>query len=512
MMKKLMIISTVLFMVLNSCKEDDTEELIDFSVSFTSETISLQETDATKDISLSFSRAASDAGTITINYTVENATYGTDFTTTPAGDSGSLSVPVAIGDLSTTFSLTKILDPIEGTTKTVTFTISSFDQTDWINGSTTSALVSFTPIASLGAVIDVETGGSNEPNQVYIDLSTGKQTAVRRDIWEIAFYNGTENRVFLNSSLLVSAVELDGYTDIDAVSSTTTFTEPIALKVLNFSTYQSDDVSVTNMEELTAGLPVGYTQYGDLDEGISFTDSQTGNISETAFAEVSTTDEENNVYIVSLGSAIPTEAAELGKVNTTGDHRGFLKVRILSTTTGYTVQYAALDDTSFTEVAISKDDSKLLSAFSLSTGAEVDVEPAEEEWDLNISGVFSFYGFNYGIVAGLTYTDYALHNTLGNVGLYQVTTYETDDEGVVTNLEVPSYADFAATDVNESSLVTDNKAVIGSGWRNAFAGSLSDDRYYVLKDASGNFYKIKFTAFLSSEGERGYPQFVYERL
>lgn len=511
-MKKLLFYNAILFfLVLSSCKNDDSENLIDFTVSFNSDTISLAESDTTKEITISYSRAATEAGNITLNYQVENAVYGTDFTTTPDGDSGSITIPVAVGDVNTTLNFTKLLDPIEGTTKSVTFSINGFDQTDWLNGTTTTSLVSFTPIAALSGVIDVETGGSNEPNQVYIDLSTGQQTAVKRDTWELGFHNGTENRVFLNSSLLVSAAELKGYTDITAVTSNTTFTTPIDLLVLNFTTYQSDPISVTNISELTAGLPIGYTQYGNLQEGIVFTDQKSGNLEETAFAEISTTESENNVYIVGLGVDIPTEAADLGSISTTGDHRGFIKVRVLSDGNSYTVQYAELDATTYNEITINKDATKILSALSLTNGAEVAVEPAKELWDLNVSGVFSYYGYQGPALAGLTYSDYALHNTLGGVGLYQVTTYETVD-GVVNNFDVPSYTDFSSTDVDEASLVFDDRSIIGSGWRNAFSGTLKDDRYYVLKDAGGNFYKFKFTAFLSSEGERGYPQFVYERL
>lgn len=510
-MKKLLFYTLASLLVLSSCKDDDTEELIDFTVAFSTDTVSLSEEDSTKEIILNYSRAAAESGTITVNFNGENAVYGTDFTTTPAGDSGAISIPVAVGDMSTTLTFNKLLDPVEGTTKLVSFSISSFSDTSWKNGATASASVSFTPIASLGGVIDVESGGSNEPNQVYIDLSTGQQTAVKRDAWEIAFHNGTENRVFLNSSLLVSAAELPGYTDINAVNSTTTFSSPMDLQILNFTTYQSDPIAVSNVTDLTAGLAVGYSQYGNLGENIVFTDSQSGNLEDTAFAEISTTASENNVYIVSLGAAIPTESAELGAVKTTGDDRGLLKVRVLSDGNSYTLQYAELDATTFTEVTINKDDSKVLSAFSLTTGAEVAVEPVKDQWDLNVTGVFSYYGFYTGIVAGVTFSDYAVHNTLGGVGLYQVTTYETV-EGVVNTFDVPSYSDFARGDVDDSSFVNDDKSIIGSGWRNAFSGTLKDDRYYVLKDAGGNYYKINFTAFLSAEGERGYPQFVYERL
>ena len=52
-----------------------------------------------------------------------------------------------------------------------------------------------------------------------------------------------------------------------------------------------------------------------------------------------------------------------------------MKVRILTDGSSYTIQYAALDAVTYTEVTINKDFSKLKSAFSLSTGTEIDVQP-----------------------------------------------------------------------------------------------------------------------------------------
>ncbi|SHG44250.1 HmuY family protein [Flagellimonas flava] len=513
-MKKLTFLTATLFLaILSSCSSDDSEDLIDFSVTFSSATISTTETDTTKEITLNFSRAASEAGTITVSVTGENATYGTDFSTAPAANSGTIAVPVAAGDLNATITFTKILDPIEGNTKSVTFSLAGFDNTQWVNGTVNSATVSFSPIAALNGIIDLENGGSNMPNQVYFDFSTGQQTAVKRDTWEIALHNGTENRVYLNAALLVSAAELDGITDLLSVTEATALTTPLELNTLDPMTFQPTTVTVNTVSELLQGLPVGYFQYGDIDDGVVFTDSWQGDLEGTAFAAVSTTPDDNHVYIVGLGNEIPTEAAEPGSINTTGDHRGFMKVRILSNGSNYTIQYAALDETTnISEVTVPKNSSYLLSGFSLINGQSVTVEPAGDEWDINFSGVFSYYGYQGSLIAGLTYSDYAVHNTLGGVGLYQVTTYEKDSEGVVTNFDVPSYANFGRGDVDESAFVYDDRTVIGSGWRDAFGGVLKDDRYYVLKDAAGNYYKLMFTAYISNEGIRGNAQFTYERL
>ena len=38
------------------------------------------------------------------------------------------------------------------------------------------------------------------------------------------------------------------------------------------------------------------------------------------------------------------------------------------------------------------------------------------------------------------------------------------------------------------------------------------DRFFVIKDANGNFYKVLFRALKNDLGERGYPVFEYKLL
>src|SRR5690606_19413797 len=123
----------------------------------------------------------------------------------------------------------------------------------------------------------------------------------------------------------------------------TVLAEPLQLKAYNISTGQTDDVTVTTVADLLVGLPIGYGQYGNLEEGISFTDNLQGTLDGTAFTPISTTAEENYVYIVGLGASIPDSSPTPGSIETTGDHRGFMKVRVLSSASGYTLQYAELD-------------------------------------------------------------------------------------------------------------------------------------------------------------------------
>lgn len=353
------------------------------------------------------------------------------------------------------------------------------------------------------ASIDIPSGGSTQPNQVYIDLSTEEITVVRRDAWELGFYTGNQNRVVLNSAILVSAAELVGYTDIDAVTEESVLDEPLEVQSLDISNFQAYDLTVTTVGELIKGLPLDYGMYGNPETGYSLTDTPEGGLERTAIAPVSSNPEENFVHLVSLGSEIPTEDAELGAVNTTGDPRGIYKIRIVMDGDTYVMQYAPFESDTHQEIRIDKDDSFNLIAFSFTDEAIVDVEPPKDDWDINFTSVHSYYGVMGGMYAGMAYSDYAMHNTFNGVGVY---TLETDGEGEdATDI---AFADFTAADVSQAAFEYDDRTVIGSNWRSAREG-VYPNRFYVVKDTDGNLYKMRFTSMLSDSGERGYPQIEY---
>lgn len=47
-------------------------------------------------------------------------------------------------------------------------------------------------IPSLGAILQPAVGGPNQPNQVYVDLSTSKSDAIPRGSWDFGFSTGAE--------------------------------------------------------------------------------------------------------------------------------------------------------------------------------------------------------------------------------------------------------------------------------------------------------------------------------
>src|SRR5688572_27833603 len=67
-----------------------------------------------------------------------------------------------------------------------------------------------------GSAMQPGTGGPNQPNQVYTDLSSGDSKAAQRTSWDLGFYTGSDFRVVLNGSLKMAVKKLET-TNIDEV-------------------------------------------------------------------------------------------------------------------------------------------------------------------------------------------------------------------------------------------------------------------------------------------------------
>ncbi|HNQ26654.1 MAG TPA: HmuY family protein [Aquaticitalea sp.] len=325
-----------------------------------------------------------------------------------------------------------------------------------------------------GASIAPEVGGPNQPNQVYIDLSTNTSTTIQRDSWDLAFYSGSNFRVGINGSIYMAAAQLSA-TDINAVNSSTP--EVVSLKPqVAVGTFQS--------------------------ESANYIDAPDGSITGTAIAEISSTDANNHVYLLNLGFEVGTEPAATGGVNTNGPARGWKKIKVLRSGSDYVLQYADLDATTFEEVTVSKNPDYNFTFFSFNTESIVSVEPQKANWDLNFT-VFTNIIEGYGAYG---YADFVANNTKGNALVYMV------DSEVETTL---TYDNFTLADVVDANFTTDQRN-IGASWRNGGGpGSLptlKDNMFYIVNDTDGNLYKLKFLALTNQAGDRGYPEFVYSLL
>lgn len=323
-----------------------------------------------------------------------------------------------------------------------------------------------------GATVAPNVGGSNQPNQVYVDLSTNTSKAVKRDSWDLGFYSGDDFRVVINGSIYMAAAALNA-TDINAVTS-----------------------SSKEVEDLKGKVAVGSTPVN-----IKYIDAPNGDITGTAISEVSSVIADNKVYLINLGFTVGTETPKTGSVDILDDPRGWKKIRVLRDGNNYLLQYADLDDAKHQEVLITKEEAYNFTFFSFNTGATLKVEPEKEQWDLNFT-VFTNEIKGYGAYG---YSDFIVNNLKAGTKVYMIDTEK----------ETLTYEAFALTDVDVDKFSNDQRA-IGSSWRNGGgpgkAPSLKENVFYVLSDADGNLYKLKFLAMTNEAGERGYPQFVYSLL
>ena len=461
-MKKLQIILLFSIAILTSCSKDALFIEDPFVVAFQETSGKLLDIDTQKDIKLIYSETAYEQSIVKIRITTENVLYGRDFITIPAAEGNELSVPININEIENKFQIVELNNSFTDVMK-ITFSISSIEQDNAnIQGNVSHEL---SDSAYLGGVFYPTIGGPNEPNQVYVDLSSNKETVVRRDVWDLGFYGGEEFRVTINGSLYMAVSALTN-TDINSVNS----------------------LSIAALQPLVA--------VGTFDpENKVYVDGPNGNILETAISEISEDDFKNPVYLLNLGVEIGTTQPNTGSVAIAGESRGWKKIRILRDGNGYILQYADLDATTYNEISISKDADFNFSFFSFKTNKIVNVEPPKLQWDIsftvftNIIAQAGSYGFS----------DFSLHNRKGGV-----TSYSLVDNTI-------SYKNFTATNVNET-LFQESQIVIGSSWRNVFDRTVNSNIYYVLKDANNNYFKIRFLDLTNENGERGFPRFEYTLL
>lgn len=454
-------------LLFSGCSSDDdngtTLQLDPFVVAFESLSTNLLDIDNQTNIGLVYSRTTTVAGSVTIQINPENAVYGVDFTTVPAAVNNTITLSIANGEVQNAIQFNKLNEGLDETTE-IEFTITAIDYANSeIQG---NSIFLINSSAALGGSISPEVGGPNEGNQVYVDLSSESAVLAQRDSWDLGFYNGNEFRVALNGSIYMATAAL---TEIDI-----------------------DAVTEADVSGLQAEVAVG--TFNPINT--AYVDAPNGNILETAINEVSDTDSENPVYLLNLGYEVGTATATVGSVEIAGNHRGWKKIRILKTGSDYVLQYADLNDTSHQEITISKNSTYNFNHFSFNTNTLVDVEPQKEKWDI----CFSVFTNVLPGAGSYGFSDFVFHNRKGNVKSYKV---ETADF---------AYDDFALANVIESNFLED-QTTIGSDWRSVFdGGSVSDDRFYIIKDSNDNLYKLKFLGLTNNTGERGYPEFQYKLL
>lgn len=466
-----LLLSLLGFILLSSCSSDDDNNpaMADkFVAAFENSSRQIDQSNTEKQIKIVFSSKAPQDGTLKISMTTNGLVYGENknFTTEPPADNGLLELPIKAGKSSVSFTY-KAKNLPQSDESSVDFSIDGISiSNSAIQGNTLCSVIYGNTVVPAGNFAP-EVGGPNEPNQVFVDLSRQEQNSQSREKWDLGFYSGDKFRVKLNASLHMFAAST-GETQMSAV----------------------DENSVQDLKPQLDFLIEGSNEYVDDPSGV---------IEGTAIQAISANDEENPVYLLNMGDKIGTETPETGSLAVSGEARGFKKIRLLQSDNGeYILRYADLNDTDYQEITIPKQPAYHFNHFSFKTDQIVDVAPLKNQWDLKFTVFTEVLDLPEGGKSAYGFSDFISTNVLSNVKAYQV------------NESAIAYENFDAYDIDANSLLLTKRA-IGAKWRDVFEG-LHSDRFFVVKDADGNLFKLKFTTLVNSQGERGNPEFKYELL
>lgn len=464
----------VLILAPISCTEDSDFAPNPFVIAFQKQFTNYANLQGEHTIDLVFSENATASGYVKIGIESTHVSYGLDFETLPEAENNTLIMPFEKGSSSIHFTIKNLKNHFtkEDQEDQIKFIIKEINYRDLtsIQGQS-QHLISFS--SSLGGVVAPNVGGPNEPNQVYIDLSTGESLSIRRDSWDLGFYGGDDFRVILNGSLYMATKALD-----------------------------TDNIDAVN----TQNIPANYfkeVKIGTFDpENKEYIDNPNGSLSGTAIQEIEVNPSDNPVYLVNLGSEVGTETPNTGTVAVSGKERGWKKIRVLRQQNGYLLQYADLDETTHKEIMIPKESNYHFTHFSFNAQEHLlKAQPPKGQWDLCFTVFTNLVTTNNGDPAGsYGFSDFVVNNILANSQAFMV--IETQEQ---------TYENYTL-DVDQAKLTLSNdQRAIGAEWRDVFKG-LKTDRFFVLNDTDGNWYKIKFIAFTNAQGKRGYPKFQYEQI
>ena len=464
-----LMLSLCSFTLLTSCDEED-PPLPDNIAEFQADAQGLSADQSEATVTLKVDRAVDVDAAIVVSFVPTGVTYGTDFTTTPAADaSNKITIPVAAGETTASFKVTKTnTTGLTGDEKIV-FTIETIADGLTLGDQKTFTL-SFSEIIATSATMEINGGGTNANNRVFIDLSGNRQTAVARTTWDFAFSSkADEFRVYLNAAdkMLARALDKNDLASVTAAD-TVGFGAQLDLETI---------FAQLNNEEIPDWV-LGATAWMDMPAHPEM----------TAIAGISSNNDDNHVYIVNRGEGPNHEKL------------GWVKIRVLRDGENYEFQYADIADENFETVTVTKNSATNLTYFSLATNDVVTVEPNTGDWDIAWTGLTNELplGPPGAPTVPYYYQDIILQNTTG------VST------AMIKTADIP-YDSYGEDDIDTDAFVSDNQLNIGDSWRSTREGPvLNTDRYYVIQDGDGNVYKLQFTVFVADGGVRGKPTFKFD--
>lgn len=457
-----------------SCDDDDDDvKLQDIAVDFTSSELGLGDGEESVEATVSLSRPHTTNLDVTIQVETEGVTYNEHFLTTPAVQDNQIILTVPAGTTSASFKISKNNDVFFEGTENIKFTIQSLSVKEGLTiGEKKELKLTFKAIVSQGENMTLQgrVEGRDDAayaNQVYIDLSKNRQVSIDRKNWALAFYCGEEFRVFLNPAMRMAAAATSK-TDINAVTSK----DLEGLPPLAADMMQGIFVSLDNVDDIS------------------------GDKTKTAIAEIASEEAENKVHIVSIENL-----KEKNKFD-------YYKVKITRNGAGYRVAYGLVDGTEINTIEVAKDPEYNRVGVSFAEKKIVTAEPKLDSWDI-------VWGYGTGLTSmgGQSFVyfmqDLVLLNNLGGAEVAEVVDEAAQDLYAQYTLEKAKALSFKK-----------ERNTIGNNWRatartGGYTGPLGvkPDRFYVIKDRSGNYYKLRFLKMgVDDDGIRGNVQLEYALL
>ncbi|UXX81074.1 HmuY family protein [Reichenbachiella carrageenanivorans] len=448
------LLAGLLLLGFTACEED---EAIPVRVNFSNTEAGISQSSPSADIEISFSRPAEADGSLSISIASETLTYGesADFYTSPLATENVITLPYTVGDESVLITVMAGSALNIEQDESITLTVSDPAQILDLGDQTEFTVMFSENFVALSGTVVLDAGGPTFSHQAYFDLSKITQTKVDKYTWDLGFSTAGDHRVIINNPAKMMAQQID----------------------------KNDLTKVTAQDTVGFGAAQNFGAYNG--DAVDWVDAPDGDLDSLALNKVLATATDNKVYIV----------------NREGDGRNWKKIRILQNGTGYTVQYADIASSTFQTADITVDESYNFSFFDLDNGATT-VEPEKNSWDLMYGSFTNVVNFGYNVP--YAYNDYVIINR------------NNTEVAEIVLADNVSYDGYALSDAQALTLTAAQNA-IGSNWRNGgsqtTAPSLKEDRFYVIKDAADNYYKLKFTSMLSAEnGDRGYTSIQYQLL
>lgn len=448
-------VSLAAIILISACRKRADVGLSDNLVVFTASEQGMTESENSIDVKLKLSRQTDKDVPVTITFTPTGLVYGTDFTTTPEAANGEVTVIVPSGNNEAKFTVNKVAGALFDGDEKIKFDIYR-SESPLLIGSLKEFDLGFKELVANNATAKLDGGGATYPNKVFFDLSANRQTLVNRTAWDLGFYTHPDSfRVVINSSTTMMAKEIN----------------------------KNDLTQVTAADTTNFYLDLAYGAFGGPAGSMAFVDNPAGDLSKTAFKSIAASVADNKVYIVNRGNGVGTPAP----------HRGWKKVRVLRNASGgFTVQYADIAATTFSTIEVPKDNEYFFKYISFDNGL-VNVEPKKTKWDI----AWTYFANSFGTGPAeipFMFQDIVLQNRNVQVAKVLAATRSYD---AFTEADLAGITDWSTSQIK-----------IGSDWRTTNPAGVPVDRYYIIKDGEGNYYKLKFTA-ITDGGIRGYPFVAY---